>query len=91
MDLHAVSRDDAPRPQVDVHRGESEPLPVETDGAHDVGGGQDRRRMGERRTLGHVAGPPRDSTIGVAFCDETKITASESATTSCSSPGAVNR
>jgi len=31
------------------------------------------------------------STTGVLFCDETKITASEIATTSCSSPGLVNR
>ena len=31
------------------------------------------------------------SSIGVFFCEETKINASETATTSCSSPGLVNR
>jgi hypothetical protein len=31
------------------------------------------------------------STTGVPFCEETKIDASETATTSCSSPGLVNR
>lgn len=31
------------------------------------------------------------STTGVPFCEETKMHASETATTSCSSPGLVNR
>lgn len=32
-----------------------------------------------------------DSTIGVPFCDDTKIVVSVNAVTSCSSPGLVNR
>ena len=38
-----------------------------------------------------VAARDRYSTTGVPFCEETKISASVTATTSCSSPALVNR
>jgi len=92
MDLYTIARDDAPHPGIDVDLGEAQTLAVEIDGARNIGGCEDRRRVRQGGTgWRHDGRSPPDSTTGVAFCEETKITASARATTSCSSPGEVNR